>query len=71
MLWPTIQLHVHYYAVSITLVHSVTGHSVVTYLNTLGNGASIYVIIRFNTIFLAFSDELTSLVIFHTSTLYN
>ena len=44
MVWPTIQLHgrqIHDYVVSITLVHSMTGHSVVTYHNTLRNNASI------------------------------
>ena len=46
--------------VSIILVHSVTGHSVVAYLNTLSNDGSIYVIIRFNIICLAFSDELVN-----------
>ena len=50
MVWPKIQLHgrqIHDYVVSITLVHSMTGHSVATYHNTLGNNASIDVIIRF------------------------
>ena len=61
MVWPTIQLHgcqIHYNVVSITLVHSVTGHSVVTYLNTLSNDASIDVMIRFYIILVAFSIEL-------------
>ena len=50
MVWPTIQLHghqIHDYVVSITLVHSIIGHSVVTYHNTLSNNASIDVIILF------------------------
>ena len=50
MVWPTIQLHgrqIHDYVVSITLVHSVTGHSIVTYHNALSNNARIDVIIRF------------------------
>ena len=76
----TIMVVNNYNVVSITLVHSVTCHIVVTYLNTLSNDARIYVIIRFNITFLAFSDEIvnsdimshdTSLVVFHTSTLYN
>ena len=44
------------YVVSITLVHSVTGHSVVTYHNTLSNNASIDVI-RFYIIIVPFSNE--------------
>ena len=67
MVWPTIKLHgrqIHDYVVIITLVHSMTGHSVVTYHNTLSNNASIDVIIRY-----MFHD--TSLVVCHTSTLYN
>ena len=35
----------------------VTGHGVVTYLNTLSNYARMYVIIRFNIICVAFSNE--------------
>ena len=38
MVWPTIQLHgrqIHDYVVSITLVHSMTGHSVVLYKSNL------------------------------------
>ena len=84
MMWPTIQLHgrqIHDYVVRITLVHSMTGHSVVTYHNTLSNDASIYVIIRFYIIVVPFSSlslvtyvprvHDTSLVVRHTSTLYN
>ncbi len=63
VMWPTIQLHgrqVHDYVVSTTLVHSVTGHSVVVYLNTLNNNASIDVIIRFYIIGVPFSNELVN-----------
>ena len=63
MVWPTIQLHdrqIHDYVVSITLVHSITGHSVVTYHNTLSNNASIDVIIRFYIIIVPFSNELVN-----------
>ena len=61
MVWPTIQLHgrqMHDYVVSITLVHSMTCHNVVTYHNTLSNNASIDVIIRFYIIIVLFSNEL-------------
>ena len=50
MVWPTIQLHgrqVHDYVNGITLVTSVTGHSVVMYLNKLSKKVSIDVIIRY------------------------
>ncbi len=60
IVWPTIQLHgrqIHDYVVSITLVHTVTGHSVVTYHNSLSNNASIDVIIRFYIIVVPFSNE--------------
>ena len=64
MVWPTIQLHgqIHDYVVSITLVHSMTGHSVVTYHNTLSNNASssIDVIIHFYIIVVPFSNELVN-----------
>ena len=43
--------YIHYYCVvSIIRIRSITGRSVVKYLTTLSNGASIYVIIRFNII---------------------
>ena len=63
MVRSTIQLHgrqIHDYVVSITLVHSITGHSVVTYHNTLSNNASIGVIIRFYIIVVPFSNELVN-----------
>ena len=47
MVWATIQLHgreIHDYVVSITLVHSITGHSVVTH--TLINNASLLTIVE-------------------------
>ena len=73
MVWPTIQLHgrqIHDYVVSITLVHSMTGHSVVTYHNTLSNNASIDVIIRFYIIIVQFSNELTNVSYFRNVYLY-
>ena len=73
MVWPTIQLHdrqMHDYAVSITLVHSMTGHSVVTYHNTLTNNASIDVIIRFYIIIVPFSNELVNSDICSTTHLW-
>ena len=42
--------YIHYCVVSIIRIRNITGRSVVKYLNTLSNGASIYVIIRFNII---------------------
>ncbi len=42
--------YIHYCVVSIIRIRSITGRSVVKYLTTLSNGASIYVIIRFNII---------------------
>ena len=56
-MWPTIQLHgrqTHDYVVSITLVHSVTVHCVVS------NNASIDVIIRLYNIVVRFSNELVN-----------
>ena len=50
MVWPTIQLHgcqIHDYVVSITLVHSITGHSVVTYHNTLSTDQMFHFLINF------------------------
>ena len=73
MVWPTIQLHggqIHDYVVSITLVHSVTGHSVVTYHNTLSYNASIDVIIRFYIIIVPFSNELVNSDICSTTHLW-
>ena len=82
MLWSTIQLYscqIHYNVICITLVHSITVHGVVTYVNKLRNDASIDVAVRFYIIFLGFSNELcngdmthnTSVMIRHISTLCN
>ena len=73
MVLPTIQLHdrhIHDYVVSITLVHSMTGHSIVTYYNTLSNNASIDVIIRFYIIIVPFINELVNSDICSTTHLW-
>ena len=42
--------YIHYCVVSIIRIRSITGRSVVKYINTLSNGDSIYVIICFTII---------------------
>ena len=52
------------------MVHSMTGHSVVTCYNTLSNNASIDVIIRFYIIIVPFSNELVNSDICSTTHLW-